>query len=58
MIEEILNIEAPPEFTGNIRPIVVIFYGRTTAGPFEYHSYINPYGTLSAALKVYVEQLD
>lgn len=58
VIEELLNIEAPPEFTGNIRPIVVIFYGRTTAGPFEYHSYINPYGTLSAALKEYVEQLD
>lgn len=57
LIEELLNIEASPGLRAT-RQIIVIFYGKTAGGPFEYYSFIDPEGPLSEELKMYVRQLE
>ncbi|WP_258361066.1 DUF6449 domain-containing protein [Moorella sulfitireducens (nom. illeg.)] len=58
VIEELLNINGSADFTVKTRVIEVIFYGRTTAGPFQFNSFINPDWPVSAALKEYMIRLD
>ncbi|MGI9951869.1 DUF6449 domain-containing protein [Moorellaceae bacterium AZ2] len=58
VIEELLNINGSADFAGRTKIIGVIFYGRTDAGPFQFHSFINPDGPVSAALKEYMQQLE
>jgi len=58
VIEELLNIDASLGFVISTRQVLVIFYGRTAKGPFEYHSFIDPTGPVSEDLRAYIKQLE
>lgn len=58
LIEELLSINGPDDFTDRDKTISVIFSGRTTTGPFEFHRFIHRDWPVSAALKEYMQQLD
>jgi len=58
LIEELLSINGPDDYTGLEEIINVMFSGRTTAGPFQFRRWIHRDWPVSETLKEHMKQLD
>lgn len=58
LIEELLSVSGPDEFTNAGKIITVTFYGRTIAGSFQFKRSIHRDWPASASLREYMKQLD
>jgi len=58
LIEELIDINGSDEYIDQEKIIDVIFFGRTTNGPFQFNRSIHRDWPASEALKEYLKQLD